>query len=282
MRSCLYTGSVRHRRTGDVPDEFHQRLFMLYLDLDELPELFDGSLAWSARRPAPAWFRRADYLGDPRQSLTDAVRDLVDSRTGVRPDGPVRLLTHMRYLGHCFNPVSFYYCFDASGARVVAVVAEVTNTPWGERHAYVMPVGAALDRGCTTDRGAGTVRGAETDRGTAADNGTTTVMHRQFDKQLHVSPLMGMDLLYDWRLTVPAQRLSVHIEARRADGGVRLFDATLALRRQEIDAGSLRRALLRYPLMTLRVQARIYTHALRLRLRGARWYPHPGSGAVSA
>jgi DUF1365 family protein len=284
VRSCLYTGSVRHRRIGAVPDEFRQQLFMVYLDLQELPELFDGSLLFSARRPALAWFRRADYLGDPRQPLGEAVRDLVGSRTGARPEGPVRLLTHLRYLGHCFNPVSFYYCFDASGERVSAVVAEVTNTPWGERHAYVMPLGEAFDRPTMGDRGTIEDHSGRTDcppTNDRTDHGTATVMRRQFDKQLHVSPLMSMDLRYDWRLTVPAEQLLVHIQARRNDNSGDsdrcVFDATLSLRRREIDAASLRRILLRYPLMTLRIQTRIYSHALRLRLRGARWYPHPGS-----
>jgi uncharacterized protein len=253
-RSCLYEGTVRHRRRGPVPSEFRHRLFMVYLDLDELPALFDGHLTWSARRPAPAWFRRADYLGDPHVPLKDAVQTLVEARTGSRPEGPVRVLTHLRYLGHCFNPVSFYYCFDTSGEHVRAVVAEVTNTPWGERHAYVMSVAEAPDRG------------------------SATVMRERLAKQLHVSPLMAMDLSYDWRLTVPAERLLVHIEAH-ARQGASVFDATLSLERREIDAASLRRALLRHPLMTLRVQASIYVHALRLRLRGARYFPHPKRAA---
>ncbi len=254
--SCLYEGTVRHRRMGSVPDEFRHRLFMAYLDLDELPGLFDGSLLWSAHRPAPAWFRRADYLGDPQVGLKESVFELVRQRTGFTPDGPVRLLTHLRYFGHCFNPVSFYYCFDAFGEQVVAVVAEVTNTPWGERHAYVMPVTETHDRG------------------------TVTVLREQFDKQLHVSPLMGMDRRYDWRLTVPDEQLLVHIESLPRSAGEGAFDATLSLRRHEIDAASLRRALLRHPAMTARIQARIYSHALRLRLRGARWYPHPDRGAM--
>ena len=140
LRSCLYEGSVRHRRMGTVKDEFHYPLFMAYLDLDELPWCFDGRWLWSARRPALAWFRRSDYLGDPGVPLADAVRELVAERAGVRVDGPIRLLTHLRYFGKSFNPVSFYYCFDAGGEHVVAVVADVTNTPWGERHSYVMGV----------------------------------------------------------------------------------------------------------------------------------------------
>jgi uncharacterized protein len=254
--SCLYEGTVRHRRLGRVPDEFHHRLFMAYLDLDELPELFDVSMSWSARRPALAWFRRADYLGDPRLPLKEAVCRLVAERTGARPQGPVRILTHLRHFGHCFNPVSFYYCFDAPGERVETVVAEVTNTPWGERHAYVMSATDALDRG------------------------TVTVLREQFAKQLHVSPLMGMDRRYDWRLTVPSRQLLVHIESLPEEEHEGAFDATLSLRRRELDAASLRRALLRFPLMSMRVQAHIYSHALRLRLRGARWHAHPPHGAM--
>jgi DUF1365 family protein len=257
-QSCLYEGSVRHRRTGAVKDEFRYPLFMAYLDLDELPELFDGRWLWSARGPAPAWFRRADYLGDPRVPLTDAVRELVSERTGMRVKGPIRLLTHLRYFGKCFNPVSFYYCFEESGERVVAVVADVTNTPWGERHAYVM---------------------ADT---SPADHGTATVMRARLDKRLHVSPLMGMDNAYDWRVTEPGERLAVHIESGGRERGRKVFDATLSLRRRELTPRSLRAVLTRYPLITLRILTRIYAHALSLRLRGARYHPHPKKNGALA
>jgi len=259
--SCFYEGSVRHRRHGALRDELHHRLCMAYLDLDELPELFDGHLLWSARRPALAWFRRSDYLGDPHTPLRQAVEQLVRERIGIALDGPIRLLTHMRFLGHCFNPVSFYYCFDADGEHVRAVVAEVTNTPWGERHAYVLPV----------DRRRAKASGDD-------DGNAGYVMRGEFAKALHVSPLMGMDHTYDWRLTEPGQRLSVHIESTRSGGphdGALVFDATLSLRRRPITAGELRRVLVRNPLPTIRLTARIYAHALRLRLRGAHWHSHP-------
>jgi DUF1365 family protein len=264
--SCFYEGSVRHRRHGALTDELHHSLRMAYLDLDELPELFDGYALWSARGPALAWFRRADYLGDPQLPLRRAVERLVAERAGVVLDGPIRLLTQMRYFGHCFNPVSFYYCFDAAGPNVRAVVAEVTNTPWGERHAYVLPV-------------------AERERGASLGS---RVIRGEFAKALHVSPLMGMDHTYDWRLTTPGERLSVHIESTRDGGardGERVFDATLSLRRRPIDARELRRVLVRDPLPTVRLTAHIYAHALRLRLRGARWHAHParpGRGGRSA
>jgi DUF1365 family protein len=264
--SCLYEGSVRHRRHGTPNDELRYRMFMVYLDLDELPGCFDGHPLWSARRAAPAWFRRADHLGDPHTPLAESVRELVAAETGRRPQGPIRLLTHLRYFGHCFNPVSFYYCYDAAGAetdlrasggalalpgaRLSAVVAHVTNTPWGESHAYVI--------------------GSEH----AADHGSARTLSGSSPKQLHVSPLMGMQHTYQWRASEPGERLSVHIESH-SDSGQNMFDATLALRRRELSSRELTRALTRYPLLTLRITARIYGHALRLRLRGARYFPHP-------
>jgi DUF1365 family protein len=266
--SCLYEGFVRHRRFDAPSDDLRYPLFMAYLDLDELPELFDGSLLCSARRPALAWFRRADHLGDAGTPLRESVHALVAERSGISLDGPIRLLTHLRYAGHCFNPVSFYYCFDAAGARVRAVVAHVTNTPWGDQHSYVL----ALDE---SPADAESDVGAETGPGTLPGR----VLRGEFAKALHVSPLMGMDHTYDWRLTAPGETLSVQIDSTHT-GGEHVFDATLALHRRELSARELRRVLARYPLLTLRLTARIYTHALRLRVRGASWHARPRTGAA--
>ena len=257
MRSALYVGSVRHRRMSKPPGEFRHRLFMVYLDLGELPRAFDGRWLWSARRPALAWFRRSDHLGDPGLTLEESVRRLVAERTGSRPQGPIGLLTHLRYFGHCFNPVSFYYCFRPGGEELEAVIAHVTNTPWGESHAYVMPVTRS------------------------ADHGTATVSSATFEKRLHVSPLMGMEHLYELRVTDPAERLAVHISAAGRDGEP-VFDATLGLSRRELTRANMARALARFPFLTMRIMVRIYGHALRLRLRGARYFPHPDTKTASA
>lgn len=240
--SCIYEGAVWHRRHTPHEHSFRYRVFMMYVDLGELPELFDGHPLWSARRPAPARFRRADYLGDPATPLDESVRRLVAGRTGERPQGPVRVLTNLRYFGHCFNPVSFYYCFDAAGEDVGFVVAEVTNTPWGERYAYVS---RALDS--------------------------------RHGKELHVSPFWGMDMQYDWRIGEPLDRLQVSIGADRS--GERVFDATLALRRRPISRRALTALLLRHPPMTMKVSGAIYAEALRLRLKGIRPHPHPKAAA---
>lgn len=247
MQSALYTGRLRHRRFAPRPHAFDYRLTMAWIDLAELDEVFRGRWLWSARRPALAWFRRADYLGDPRVPLDEAVRERVAAETGSRPTGPVRLLTHLRTFGHCFNPVTFYYCYDATGAAVEAVVAEITNTPWGERHAYVLPTSA----GTLDERG----------------------FRFRFGKRFHVSPFMPMDLEYDWRFAPPGASLAVRMENRRA--GRLLFDASLMLRRREITGASLAAALARQPLVALQVLGRIYWQALRLWLKRAPLYVHP-------
>jgi len=266
--SAIYEGSIRHRRFEPVEHSFRYRLFLAYLDLAELPEVLDPFPLWSARRRAPARFRRADYLGDPARPLDGCVRDAVAASGAPRPQGPVRLLTGLRYLGHTFNPVSFYYCFDPTGRRVEAVLGEVENIPWGERHAYV------LERG---DR-------------------EGTVLVDELEKSHHVSPLMGMDQTYSFRASEPGERLQVHIEsrpreaARSTDAGAgtssvcptrKTFDATLSLRRRELSRPLLLGLLARYPAMSLQVVTKIYAQAARLKLRGARYYPHPGEAEVT-
>jgi DUF1365 family protein len=247
MHSALYHGWVRHRRKAPVGHAFRYRLFMLYLDLAELPEVFDRTPLWSARRPALAWFRRKDYLGPAQLPLDEAVRARVEAETGVRPEGPVRMLTHLRYFGYCMNPVTFYYCFDRAGEHVQFVVAEINNTPWDERHAYVLDVSRSRLEGRA---------------------------HRwHFGKSFHVSPFMPMDMDYDWRFDEPAAGLHVHMENLR--GGERVFDATLDLERRPITAAALNRALFAHPFMTLKVAAMIYWHALRLLLKRVPFHTHP-------
>ena len=257
--SALYVGWIRHRRYFPKAHAFRYRLFLLYLDLAEVEQLFDRRWLWSVGRRNLAEFRRSDYLGDADVPLDIAVRDCVERSGHERPRGPIRLLAHLRYFGKCFNPVSIYYCFHEDGHTLQTVVAEITNTPWNERHAYVLPVAQArLAGGVYTWR---------------------------FDKRFHVSPFMGMEHEYGWRLSVPGPGLRVHMDVLQPEAGPaagrREFDATLVLERRPATSSQLAGALLRFPLMTLRILFAIHWQALRLWLRGNPVHDHPGSKVSS-
>ncbi len=257
VQSAIYEGQVRHRRKVPKPHAFRYGLYQLYLDLDELPALFDPFSLWSARGRALGEFRRSDYFGDPDQPLGQAIRDLVGGRLGRRPGGPVRLLTHPRTFGHVFNPVSFYYCFEKGpepraereppAEELAAIVAHITNTPWGEDHAYVL------------DPEAGRRVGES--------------LHFDLAKDFHVSPFMDMNIQYGWRFTVPGQSLAVHMESFEAEK--KIFDATLSLRRLPLGEAGLRRVLLRYPFLGAKVVAGIYYQAFRLWLKRTPFFVHP-------
>ncbi len=249
MQSCLYKGSVRHRRHAPREHAFRYEVCLLYMDLAELPGVFDGYWLWSARRPALARWHRADHHGDPAQPLDACIRSLVESRGAPRPSGPIRLLAHPRYFGYGFNPVSFYYCFDAADTRVETVVAEVNNTPWGEQHCYVLPAASSV--------------------------GTSDKLRFRFGKDFHVSPFMPMDMDYDWRFSAPGERLLVHMENWRE--GRAVFDATMTLEREPLGSRALAGTLAGHPFMTAKVAAAIYWQALRLWLKRVPFHSHPAA-----
>jgi DUF1365 family protein len=246
MQSCIYEGRVSHSRLAPVRHRFDYRVFLMYLDLEEIDTVFVGRWFWSARRPALARFRRDAYFGPPERPLDECLRDLVATHTGRRPRGPIRLLTNLRYFGYCFNPVSYYFCFDEDDA-IAAIVAEVTNTPWGERTTYVLPI--------------------------SAGHAQMQTLRFRTPKAMHVSPFMPMDLEYDWLFTHPGQRLAIRVANLRE--GKSVFDASIVLDRVEISGRSLARVLLRFPAMTATIVAAIHWQALRLWLKGCPVYAHP-------
>jgi DUF1365 family protein len=291
----IYRGTLRHRRFAPVPHAFTYSLFELLLDVDRLDEVFSGTWLWSRERFNVASFRRSDYLGDPARSLGDAVRDEVEALGGARPRGRIWMLSHLRYLGYCFNPVTFYYCVGPDG-ELEAVLGEITNTPWLERHRYLVQAGDGAS-----------------DLGTREGN----ALRRVFDKAFHVSPFFGMRQSYDWRFTKPGATLAVHMENRElagevavpagavavgreaaglpgagsggraaesgdapTDGAERLvFDATLTMRAVPWTRAQRAWTLLRFPAMTARVWLGIHWQAFRLWQKRVPVHPHPRNGA---
>lgn len=249
FNSAVYEGIVTHARTAPA-HQFSYRVSMVYLDLAELDTLFARSPFWSRERWNLASFHRADYLGDPAQPLAEAVSARILAATGRVHRGPIRVLTNLRYFGFIINPLTCYYCFDADEC-LRFVVAEVTNTPWRERHAYVLeindgPEGQAL----------------------------------RFSKELHVSPFMEMDMDYIWQGSIPGEHLAVFL--RNQQGEKQPFNAALRLKRRPMSTANMHRLIWRYPLMTVQVAAGIYWQALRLWWKGARFVRHPRAAGSSS
>lgn len=249
MNCALYRGRVLHRRISPFEHRFVRRLYMTWLDLDELGTVFAGRWLWSTRRRAWSRFRREDHLGDPAEPLDRSVRRLVQERLGPRDLGPVRLLTNLRVAGLRMNPVSFFFCYAPDGETPEAVVAEVTNTPWDDRHCYVF------------------------DLRSARRDGRAYVLEHA--KAFHVSPYMPLEQSYAWRISPPGERLAISIESRDASGQA-VFEVGLSLRRIDLTTASMALALVGMPLMTLSIAVGIYWQALLLKLRGARFFPNPG------
>lgn len=242
MNSQLYVGSVRHRRFTPVHHEFNYALFMPCLDLDEIPVL--TSKVWGLGERWWHWarFKRSDYLGEG--NLKQAVQDKVFELTGERFQGKVLAVCHLRYLGLYFSPVNFYYVYDKQ-QNWRYLLAEVSNTPWNERHYYAI----------------------------RADAGTEN-KHWKHPKAFHVSPFNPIDQEYQWRLKPLSERFHVHLECHRSN---KEFDATLAMRGREFTSLNLLKLLIFTPLMTVKVMAGIYWHALKLWVKRAPVFNHPAN-----
>jgi len=240
----IYEGTVRHRRFTPFNRTFKYKIFMTFFDINHIESMFTKSIFWNINKKALISFYRTDYHGDPKLSLDQSVRQTIIEKTNYIPEGPIRLLTHLRYFGYCFNPVSFYYCYDKNDSQVELIMAEVTNTPWNERHCYFIK------------------------------NKKNKNFKENLKKKFHVSPFWDMDHDYEWLFSQPKENLNVHmVNFKKGD---KIFDATLELS-NKIDM-SFKKLIIntfKYPFITLTTYLRIHFQALILLIRGATFHNHP-------
>jgi uncharacterized protein len=242
--SAIYTGTVRHRRFSPKQHAFEYTLFMMYLDTREIETIFSLSKFWSLKKIAPVQYKRTDFHIDQSHlgqkdlpSIDESVRNTIQTTTGARPIGPIRMLVNLRYWGINMNPLSTYYCFDEAGENIIAILAEVHNTPWNQRHAYVL----------------------------TGEN----FAHKQqvnFTKEFHVSPFNPIAMDYHWHSTTPNKTLALHLENWQDNS--KIMDATMTLVREPINANSMNKILIRFPCMTVKVVTAIYWQALKLWWKG--------------
>lgn len=249
MNSALYSGWIAHRRFSPRVHEFRYRIGLLYLDLDEQDAVLALSPLSGRHRFSPFSFRESDYLKAFTASgmgLRDAVREQVRQGIGHAPQGSICLLTQPRSWGLAFNPVSFFYCYEADG-QLAAILVEVTNTPWRERYHYVLPAKTPQDQ---------------------------RDFHQHFAvaKAFHVSPFLPRDLEHRMSFSPAAHKLGVHMADWQ--GELKLFDATLNLKREALDRASLHRHLRRFPWMTAKTCLAIYWQALRLLIKRIPIFTH--------
>jgi len=255
----IYVGELRHRRFRPRRHEFAYAIFQVLLDVDRIPELMRVSRLAGYNRWNWAAYDERDHFGDPARPLRERLRAGAASSGMALPEGRAFLLTNLRYLGYCFNPVSFYY-FCGSAGRVEMMLAEVNNT-FGETCNYWLTPECEVKKGEAAGPSGGTLRYATR-------------------KVFHVSPFMSLGLDYTWIFTPPGERLVAHTATRDHDG--LLFDATLTLERRPWTARELRRTLAQFPWVSAKVIAAIYWQALRLRWKGTPYVPHPGTASAGS
>lgn len=252
LESAIYQGFVRHRRFGPVRHEFRYPLHMVFLKLDELPQALESSPLLGTGRWNWARFRRADYIDGNHSSLADAVRGKLGAKLGLdsgRLAGDIYFLGHLRYAGIYFSPLNLY--FLAQQGRMRFMLAEVSNTPWNQRHYYAIDL-----------------------------DGTRT-----HAKEFHVSPFNPMSQSYRWQVrppTVSDSKATVQLDVMDGAGGHPVFDATLVLKRLPLNHRQMLNVVLATPVQTLSMVVGIYWQAFRLYLKGVRYHPHPARANASA
>lgn len=250
MNSAFYVGRLAHARMTPKQHRFSYRVFMPFVDVDSISDITRRAAGWGSRGLAPARFVRSDFLGDERLSVAEAVKQRIFEETEQHFEGQIFLLANWRYFGLQNNPIACYFCKGKTSQRLEFIIAEVTNTPWGERHSYVLPV-----------------------------NHEEALFQTEFKKELHVSPFHGMQQWYRWSSTVPDESLAIKLT--NLEGGERVFHASLTLTRLPVTRLTGLSLLARFPFETAKVTVGIYWQALVLFLRRVPLFAHPKNNSVN-
>lgn len=242
LRSAILIGRVYHRRLRPTQHAFDYPTAQWWLALDELPEIEQQSRLLSTRKIAPLWFRRADYLRGSEGDLSTAVLAKMSALAGEQLQGRVYFLGNVRTFGLYFSPINCYFLETDDDGQFSHMLAEVSNTPWNERHYYLLDLSEPLEH----------------------------------DKAFHVSPFNPIDMRYQWQIKAPQnvenQQSMIHLAAIKRE---RHFTATMRLQRHELNRKAIRRVLVRYPINTVTTVLAIYWQALRLWLKKTPIYDHP-------
>ena len=240
MNSAIYTGKVNHRRYSPKAHAFQYRMYLNWIDLDEVKKTFNIPLLMSCGKlPSIIKFNRKHYMSPEKEDLKAAVLDKIEADLGFRPKGRVCLLTTVQYFGLCYNPVSFYFAFEDE--KVVAVASEINNTPWDQRYTYCQDL--------------------------------REKKYKNFKKEFHISPFMPMEIDYKWFFSQPGEKLSIFME--NFHEGQKVFDAGLKLKKKPFTKFRMLLNACLFPLMPLKIIVGIYYHAFRLWLKKTPFYEHP-------
>jgi DUF1365 family protein len=241
METAIYAGFIAHTRHIPKQHSFRYPFFMWFLDLDELDRIDDLGRWFSVRKRALSRFRRSDYLGDPNRSLADSVREELRKITGIGVEGKVFGLLNVRTAGLYFSPVNFYFGFDQAGTAS-HLLAEVSNTPWNERHCYAHHLSSET--------------GANED-----------------DKCFKVSPFNpGTAQTYRWSIAAPGEMIAINLGLHDERGHI--FEAALRLKKEPYSLKTARSHILRVPVMTAYIVMKIYWQALKIYLKGIPYIPY--------
>jgi DUF1365 family protein len=246
IENRIFVGKVRHRRYSPKRHEFNYKIFMFCFDISKIQQVFEASRWFSMERLNWFTFKRAKHVGPPTQPLDLAVREHIKEKTGKSPQGKIFLVTHLSTLGYCFNPISLYMVFKPDSDEIEMLLTEVTNTPWGEQHIYILDTPQAVKK---------------------------NTYQYAFKKILHVSPFMQMEHEYRLNFKVDNSQLILHMDSHK-DNELH-FDATLSLSALALNSNNIKIMMRRFPFMTYKVTASIYWEALKLLFKRVPFYAYP-------